>query len=156
VTYTEGQIKAAIDEWAEAQVDANIAEDIKYRKVHNEKARKIENGELEKPSAWWRANYYSEDPESFDREEIRHEIAEEFYSEVDETELPGLGKAKLVDSYGGEGKGEEYWRVFEIDGNLYKADHYYASYGESEPWQDACTWFPVTAKTKTVTVYEAS
>lgn len=142
MTYTGEQIKAAIDAWAETQVDDNIAEQIKYNLELNEKYGDAKN-------------YYEKrrvTVEQFDRENVRNSIAEEFYEVYgnDTIELPGLGTVKLVDSYGGEGKGEEWWRVFEIGGEFYKADHFYSSY-DTEPWHTDCTIFPVVSREKVVT-----
>jgi hypothetical protein len=150
VTYlSESAIKAAIDEWAESQVDDSIAESIERNKEYNEK---YANDTTPRYGSYRRPVYPTE-VEQFDREEIRDEIAEEFYNEMPKEgiELPGLGLVTLVDEYGGEGQGEDYWRIFKIGDNFYKADHYYASYGESEPWQSECTIFPVVGKQVMVT-----
>lgn len=72
-----------------------------------------------------------------------------------EGEIPGLGYVKLVDEYGGEGQGDEYWVVFSVsDGGvtrLFRMDGYYASYYGSEFDGDLKE---VQARQKTVTVYE--
>lgn len=72
-----------------------------------------------------------------------------------EGKIPGLGYVKLVDEYGGEGQGEEYWVVFSVsDGEvtrLFRMDGYYASYCGSEFDGELKE---VQARQKTVTVYE--
>lgn len=148
MTYTEGQIKAAIDVWAEAQVDAEIAERIQHNKEYIEKYGGNGN------NRYFRPEYYPTEVDKFDRESVQNELAEAFYEGEDTIELPGLGLAKLVDSYGGEGQGDEWWRVFEIDGEFYKADHYYSSY-DTEPWHTDCTIFPVVGREKVVTEWVA-
>lgn len=145
MTYFTGtQIHDAIDAMAEAKVDESIAETIKDNIEYN---AKYDSGEYTK-SSWYRPQPTK--VEEFDREEVRDELAEGFYEAYDfpeeGVELPGLGTAKLVDSYGGEGKGEEYWRIYEINGQYYKADHYYSSYDGSDPWHGNCTIFPVVGK----------
>jgi len=148
VTFTDTQIHNAIEAMAEAKVDAYIAETIEDNKKYN---AKYDSGEYTK-SSWYRPQPTS--VEDFSREDIVAELAEGFYEEYDfpeeGVELPGLGVAKLVDSYGGEGLGEELWIVFEIDGQHYKADHYYSSY-ETEPWHGNASWFPVVGREKVVT-----
>lgn len=154
MTYFTGtQIHDAIDAMAAAGVDESIAESIKWNLEYN---AKHDSGEYAK------SRYYKPQPvkaEEFDREEIQDQLAEGFYEAYDwpkdGVELPGLGIAKLVDSYGGEGKGEEYWIVFEIDGKHYKADHYYSSYDGSDPWHGNCTIFPVIGREKVVTEWVA-
>jgi hypothetical protein len=147
VTYTGEQIKTAIDDWAETQVDDSIARQIALNKSLNEKygeAKSYGYGSYKRKVT----------VEEFDRETVRNHIAENFYDGEDTIELPGLGLAKLVDSYGGEGQGDEWWRVFEIDGEHYKADHYYSSY-DTEPWHTDCTIFPVVGREKVVTEWVA-
>ena len=57
---------------------------------------------------------------------------------VDTEELKGLirqlGEFKLVDRYGGEGKGDQYWKVYHfIDHEVYiQFDGWYASHSGSE------------------------
>lgn len=51
--------------------------------------------------------------------------------------FPGIGKVSLVDRYGGEGKGEDYWLVLKVIGEdgserFFKRTGWYASYGGSE------------------------
>jgi hypothetical protein len=150
VTYlSESAIKAAIDEWAESQVDANIAEQIELNKKYNEK---YANDDTTPRWGSYRRPVYPTEVEQFDREEIRDEIAEEFYNEMpsEGIELPGLGLATLVDEYGGEGQGDDWWRVFKIGDDYYKADHFYSSY-DTEPWHSDCTIFPVVGREKVVT-----
>lgn len=150
MTYTGEQIKAAIDEWAASEVDAEIARESKVNADYNEKyggrTNYLTGGKTPWPTS----------PEEFSRDEVQSRLAEEFYDlDGDKTiDLPGIGTAKLVDSYGGEGQGDEYWRVFEIDGEFYKADHYYNSY-DVEPWHYECTIFPVVGREKTITEWVA-
>lgn len=149
MTFTGTQIHDAIGAMAAAKVDEAIAERIEDNKEYNEKygGRNVYGygyGSTPKKVP------YPTTPEEFDREEIQDQIAEGFYEAYDfpkeGVELPGLGTAKLVDSYGGEGLGEELWIIFEIDGQHYKADHYYSSYDGTEPWHGNCTIFPVVGK----------
>ena len=112
MTYTGTQIYDAINAWAESAIDADIADSIKWNLEYN---AKYDSGEYAK-SSWYRPQPVK--VEEFDREEIQENLAESFYNEMPDEgiELPGLGLAKLVDSYGGEGKGEEYWIVFSLNG----------------------------------------
>lgn len=142
MTYlTETDIKGAIDAWADAKVDDEIARRIERNKDYLEK--------------YGENRYYSHPVkvEDFNRVSVRNSLAEAVYDR-DEIDIPGLGTVKLVDSYGGEGLGEEYWRVYEIQGNFYKADHFYSSY-DVEPWHSDCTWFPVIGREKVVTEWVA-
>lgn len=68
--------------------------------------------------------------------------------------LDKVGKMVLVDSYGGEGKGEEYWIVLYLENlNIYlRADGYYESYN-GVSW-DGSGWYEVTKQEKTITIYE--
>lgn len=148
MTYTGEQIKSFIDAWAETKVDDEIADRIKYNLEMNEKYGESKSS--------YRSYKRPTTPEEFNREDILNSIAEGFYEVYgdDTVEIPGLGIVKLVDSYGGEGQGDEYWRVFEIDGEFYKADHYYNSY-DVEPWHTDCTIFPVVGREKTITEWVA-
>jgi hypothetical protein len=150
VTYlTEGQIKAAIDAWAESQVDTEIAERIQRNKEYIEKYGDGGN------NRYFRPEYYPVEVDKFNRESVRNDLAEGFYDiEGEGVDLPGIGTAKLVDSYGGEGQGDDYWRVFEIAGDFYKADHYYNSY-DVDPWHGSCRIFPVVGREKVVTEWVA-
>jgi hypothetical protein len=144
---TESQIREAIDAWAEARVDEHIAESIERNKEYNEKY----GGRTD----YWNRNKRTPWPttvEEFNREDEIQRLAEDFYEAYGESErdLPGLGLAKLVDSYGGEGQGDDYWQVWEIAGKFYKADHYYNSY-DVEPWHGNASWFPVVGREKVVT-----
>lgn len=144
--YTGTKIHDAIDAWAESQVDADIAESIKNNREYNEKYGGRPNysgGKTPWPTT----------PEAFDREDVRNQIAESFYDEMPDAgiELPGLGLATKVDSFGGEGQGEDLWLIFKIGDQHYKADHYYASYDGCEPWHGNCSIFPVMGKEVTVT-----
>lgn len=50
----------------------------------------------------------------------------------EDVEVKGLGKLEYVDSFGGEGQGDDYWVVFKLGGKLYRKDGYYASYDGGE------------------------
>lgn len=50
-------------------------------------------------------------------------------------DLPS-GTAKTLEAYGGEGKGEEYWVVFQVGDKTYRVDGYYSSW-EGTNWDDA-------------------
>lgn len=148
MTLTGNQVRDAITAWAESKVDAEIAGQIASNKEYN---LKYEDGTYEK------TRYYRPQKvnvEDFDRDDVLHELIEEdFYGSAYgefSVDIPELGTVRLVDSYGGEGQGEDYWKVFEIQGLYYKFDHYYTSY-ESTPWHDECTIFPVVGKEVTVT-----
>lgn len=69
--------------------------------------------------------------------------------------IPGLGKWKEVDSYGGEGQGETWWTVIhfkEIDTYI-KINGFYTSYDGTnfDGWDDLTV---VEPRQKTITVYE--
>jgi hypothetical protein len=160
VTYFTGtQIHNAINAWAESQVDASIAESIKSNQEYNEKygGRTVYSysgyrGEPKKVP-------YPTTPEEFNREDVATQLAEGFYEAYDfpkeGVELPGLGTATLVDSYGGEGLGEELWIIVKIGDQHYKFDHFYSSYDGTEPWHGNCTIFPVVGKEVIVTKWVA-
>lgn len=68
----------------------------------------------------------------------------------------GLGEMNVVASYGGEGKGEDWWKVFHfVDHDVYiRIDGYYQSYDGVnfyDGW-DCCK--EVKPVEKTITVYE--
>lgn len=69
-------------------------------------------------------------------------------------EIPGLGTLALVDEYGGEGKGEEYWVVFSITQDdvtrHFKKPGSYQSYAGAE-WDGNLE--SVTPKEKVITVW---
>lgn len=58
-------------------------------------------------------------------------VYEQLHDEED-VEVPSLGKLEYVDSYGGEGSGDEYWVVFKLGEQLFRVDGYYASYDGGE------------------------
>ena len=139
---SEEQIRGAIEAWAEAQVDQHILDSIEQNKEYNERY---------KDNRYF--HNYPTTVEEFNREDELHRLCEDFYEAYgadNERDLPGLGVAKLVDSYGGEGQGDDYWQVWEIAGKFYKADHYYSSY-DTEPWHGNASWFPVVGREKVVT-----
>lgn len=65
--------------------------------------------------------------------------------------VEGLGRGEYVDSYGGEGQGDERWVVIRFGDRYFRKDGYYASY-------DGTTWDgdfrEVKPTQKTITVYE--
>lgn len=69
-------------------------------------------------------------------------------------EIPGLGSLALVDEYGGEGKGDEYWVVFSITSDdvtrYFKKSGSYQSYAGAE-WDGDLEL--VTPKETVVTVW---
>lgn len=69
--------------------------------------------------------------------------------------VPGLGTVTLVDSYGGEGQGDSYWIVFQVDDGetkrVFKRDGWYASHDGS--YLDGPTT-EVKPVLKTITVWE--
>ncbi len=68
-------------------------------------------------------------------------------------EVPDLGTLEHVDSYGGEGQGDEYWVVFKVTstGQLFKVDGYYSSYDGGSLDGDV---YEVTPVQVTVTQYK--
>jgi|SRR5688500_4330419 len=70
-------------------------------------------------------------------------------------EIPGLGTLAYVESYGGEGKGDEYWVVFSITNQdvtrHFRMDGWYASYSGAEFDGDLKE---VSPKQKVITVWE--
>jgi hypothetical protein len=69
--------------------------------------------------------------------------------------VTGLGKVSHVDSYGGEGKGDEYWVVFSVTDwgvtRHFRMDGWYASYSGAEFDGDLKE---VAPKQKVITVWE--
>jgi hypothetical protein len=70
--------------------------------------------------------------------------------------VPGLGDLKYGDSYGGEGKGEEYWVAFSITSGAvsrhFRKDGFYSSYGGGAEWDSNLR--EVWPKQKVITVWE--
>ena len=64
-----------------------------------------------------------------------------------------LGEIKVVDEYGGEGQGDEYWVVYHfVEHDIYiRVDGWYSSYEGSE-FEDY--GYEVRPTEKTITVYE--
>lgn len=58
----------------------------------------------------------------------------EKYSYYTDIILPS-GHVYLVDKYGGEGKGEEYWVVLSVGEQLFRVDGFYASW-DGVTWED--------------------
>jgi len=77
---------------------------------------------------------------------------EEGFSDYDDK----FGEDELVDSYGGEGQGDEYWAVWYLrDHNIYiKIEGWYASHAGTDfgSWDTAAT--EVIPIEKMITVYE--
>lgn len=65
-----------------------------------------------------------------------------------------LGEYTEVDAYGGEGQGDNYWKVLHFPKFDYyiRADGWYASYNGSD--MTSSEWYFVEPKEKTITVYE--
>lgn len=116
---TDSEIKAAIEAWAEAKVDAEITGQIKNNIEYKEKYPQYSS--------------YPTTPEQFDREEVRDSLIGEFYSEATDEDLPGLGRVKFVQQ---DRVNDEQWRVLEIDGKYYMISIYYSSYADDDYWQD--------------------
>ena len=74
--------------------------------------------------------------------------------EVPGAEIPGIGQAVLVDDFGGEGQGDQYWFVFKVtnaDGErFFRRNGYYASFhgGDYDGPTDE-----VVAREKTIKVW---
>lgn len=88
--------------------------------------------------------------------EILQYIDEADYSwyELRDGEYPvdGLGIVKSVFAFGGgEGSGEEMWCVIQVGSRLFRKDGYYRSW-DGDNWDGP--FREVTAKPKTITVYE--
>lgn len=72
-------------------------------------------------------------------------------------EIPKVGKVRLVDSFGGEGQGDEYWMVIEVEMadssiRLFKKPGYYQSFDGGHYDGDL---FEVRAKVVERTIYVA-
>ncbi len=84
------------------------------------------------------------------------EDVEDFAFSGGQTHVDGVGKMKEIAKYGGEGKGEEWWRVrYFPEHDVYiKVDGWYSSYNgtDFEGWDDSCK--EVRPKEKLITVYE--
>lgn len=65
--------------------------------------------------------------------EFREEI--EWNSSEEGVQLDS-GKATLVERFGGEGKGEEYWIIFKVGEETFKVDGYYSSW-DGVNWDDS-------------------
>tara|TARA_R110000868_G_scaffold76573_6_gene220170 strand:- start:6050 stop:6442 length:393 start_codon:yes stop_codon:yes gene_type:complete len=67
-----------------------------------------------------------------------------------------LGVVTQVDSHGGEGEGEDWWRVyhFETHGIYVQVEGFYQSYNGTEFWNGWESCSEVSPKQKTITVYE--
>jgi hypothetical protein len=95
-------------------------------------------------------NWDDEDPD--DVYYISHEAIGELDTSKDVD--TSLGTLKEIDSYGGEGRGEEYWKVFSLtQGEIvrtFKLDGYYSSYTEGGYDE----FYEVTPELKTITVWK--
>lgn len=67
-------------------------------------------------------------------------------------EVPGLGKLELVEDFGGEGQGDDYWVVFKVGDQFFKKNGWYASYDGGELDGDLYEVVPVQVSR---TEYEA-
>lgn len=77
--------------------------------------------------------------------------------DFDQSELEAItGPFKEVDSYGGEGQGETWWRVIEFSNHnvCLKVDGFYTSYDGVSFYDEWDHVTEVKQVTKTVTVYE--
>lgn len=82
-------------------------------------------------------------------------VKEFAYEDYDEEDL-SLGEIKEVDSYGGEGKGEEWYVVMHfVDHDVYiRVDGYYSSYEGVDFYDGWSNCSEVRPQQKTITVYE--
>lgn len=74
--------------------------------------------------------HFSENPVS-NRGDIYHELGDELKwgsARKDGLELPNIGTLNLVESFGGEGQGDQYWLIFSLGDQLFKLDGWYASF----------------------------
>lgn len=78
----------------------------------------------------------------------------EYFDGNDDGDIPEVGKFKVVDQYGCEGRGDDYWIVVKfLDHDvLIRIDGFYSSYHGTD-W-DNDNIKVVQAKEKTITVYE--
>lgn len=53
------------------------------------------------------------------------------YLKDDEGNIEGFGKAEFVESYGGEGMGDERWIVFKVGDRMFRKNGYYSSWDGS-------------------------
>lgn len=81
------------------------------------------------------------------------QVSNYVWDDYDEAEL-GLGEIKEVDSYGGEGQGETWYKVnYFVDHNVYiRTDGFYTSYNGTD-FEDGFGE-EVRPTQKTITVYE--
>jgi hypothetical protein len=93
----------------------------------------VEEGEVEGPESWYSLKYGEDVP----------------------CDVAGLGRLNLIESYGGEGKGDEYWVVFSLsEGDVtryFRKDGWYQSYSGGELDGELTEVTPVP---KVVTVWE--
>lgn len=93
----------------------------------------VDNGDADGPSSW---------------DEIK-------WADGVPCDVAGLGRLNLIDYYGGEGKGDEYWVVFSLmEGDVtryFRKDGWYQSYSGGELDGELTEVNPVA---KVVTVWE--
>lgn len=84
--------------------------------------------------------------------------AVEEYSDQDDGWPTPIGSLEKIDSYGGEGKGDEYWMVLRLtQGDVvrtFKKEGYYASHYGHEWGYDSQSFSEVSPVEKTVIVWE--
>lgn len=86
----------------------------------------IENEETPWEGSW----YEFEDAASSSRQWVDDEWIDQGFRGVD---IPGIGRAELLEQYGGEGQGDDLWQVFKVtdpEGNerIFRRTGWYASY----------------------------
>lgn len=60
----------------------------------------------------------------------------------EDVEVEGLPKIELVEEFGGEGQGDDYWVVFKVGDQFFKKNGWYASYDGGELDGDLHEVFP--------------
>lgn len=110
----------------------------KLLEYYNEDLSRLENGD-----------YYDDDGVSY-FEEIADDLSEDLYGTG--IEVDGL-HLTLVEQFGGEGEGDEYFVVFTIQetGQFFRFDGYYSSF-DGTNWEDTALR-EVQKTAKTITVY---
>jgi len=75
--------------------------------------------------------HFRENPIRNSGDDIYQDLGEELAwgpARKDGLELPNVGLLEFVDSYGGEGQGDQYWMIFKLGDQLFKLDGWYASF----------------------------
>lgn len=100
---------------------------------------------------WFISDYEYKEDYVEEGEEVYFDAAwEPFQDEIygnGTVDLPS-GTAKTLERFGGEGKGDTYWVVFQVGDKIYRMDGYYSSW-EGANWDSA---EPYEVKPKEVTV----